>query len=173
MFIFGGPPLLWAEPMRRMDCNPSLSFKYFVTFFLVFMMVDCIRVSLLPMEQRDVWTCGWFVARPNFLIGRNPTSGDQCPDIQWWHGSDSYHILLPVDSQRIPSAVVTCLVTCMMKPRWRRQPGKRRGISITESMFLDILDGLTAANAVQLEFFENRSLSEVLNVKWEEWTSFF
>ena len=24
MFIFGGPPLLWAEPMRRTDCKPSL-----------------------------------------------------------------------------------------------------------------------------------------------------
>ena len=25
MFIFGGQPLLWAEPMRRTDCNPSSS----------------------------------------------------------------------------------------------------------------------------------------------------
>ena len=25
MFIFGGPPLLWAEPMRSTDCKPSQS----------------------------------------------------------------------------------------------------------------------------------------------------
>ena len=28
MFIFDSPPLLWAEPMRRTDCNPSLNFDF-------------------------------------------------------------------------------------------------------------------------------------------------
>ena len=53
--------------------------------------------------------------------------------------------IVGLDTQSIPSAGVTC----MMNPRWHHQPGKKVASSITRSMFLDILDGLTAA--VQLE----------------------
>ena len=42
----------------------------------------------------------------------------------------------------------------MMNPRWRRQPGKKLGSSVTKSRFLDILDGLIAANAIQLDFLK-------------------
>ena len=44
---------------------------------------------------------------------------------------------------------IVCM-TLIIQTMKCRQPGKKRGCSITKSRFLDILDGLTAANAVQL-----------------------
>ena len=68
-------------------------------------------------------------------------------------------------SQRIPSAVVIY----MMNPRWRRQPGKNQsyvGNALRLTGFWAFFDGLNAANAIQLDFFENRSaIAEVSNVE--------
>ena len=62
----------------------------------------------------------------------------------------------------------------MMNPtRWHCQPGKKLGSSLLRKVGLDILDGLTVANAVQLHLFEKKiTIAEVLNVKWEEWAGF-
>ena len=47
--------------------------------------------------------------------------------------------------------------------------GQKLGSSLLRKVGLDILDGLTVANAVQLHFFEKKiTIAEVLNVKWEE-----
>ena len=57
--------------------------------------------------------------------------------------------IVGLDSQCIPRHMCD-------ESKMASSTGQKLGSSITKSRFLDILDRLTAATAVQLDFFENR-----------------
>ena len=78
-----------------------------------------------------------------------------CDPILGMDSSIGGHALGILQQFRSPISMANAYLaqaSCMMNPRLRRQPGNKLGSYIMKSRFLDILDGLTAANGIQRDF---------------------